>query len=103
MAAMNLVSELPDPFELASEHERARIAQETLDDFTEKDRTFAALYFGRGMAPEDIADEMNISVKTVYSKRHKIQTRLESILATRTGPRRLERRAPSSSLSARAA
>src|SRR5262245_25911109 len=81
--AMELVCDLPDPFELTSEHERAAIAQRTLADFSEKDRTFAALYFGEGMDPQDIATKMNISVKTVYSKKHKIQSRLESVLSTR--------------------
>lgn len=84
--AMDLVCDRPDPFELASEHERAMIAHRTLEDFSEKDRTFAALYFGEGMAPQDIAVRMNISVKTVYSKKHKIQARLESVLASR-GPK----------------
>jgi RNA polymerase sigma-70 factor, ECF subfamily len=78
--AMELVCDLPDPFELTSEHERANIAQKTLEDFSEKDRTFAALYFGEGMDPQDIATKMNISVKTVYSKKHKIQSRLENVL-----------------------
>jgi RNA polymerase sigma-70 factor (ECF subfamily) len=76
-----LVCELPDPFELTAEHERAALAQRTLEDFSEKDRTFAALYFGEGMDPTEIATRMNISVKTVYSKKHKIQSRLESVLA----------------------
>jgi len=31
---------------------------------------------------------MNISVKTVYSKKHKIQSRLESVLTTRNQPAR---------------
>ncbi len=81
--AMELVCEMPDPFELTSEHERATIAHGILEDFSEKDRTFAALYFGEGMDPQDIADKMNISVKTVYSKKHKIQSRLESVLTHR--------------------
>jgi RNA polymerase sigma-70 factor, ECF subfamily len=81
--AMELVCDMPDPFELTSEHERASIAQKTLEDFSEKDRTFAALYFGEGMDPQDIAETMNISVKTVYSKKHKIQSRLESVLTSR--------------------
>ena len=80
--AMDLVCDMPDPFELTCEHERATIAQKTLEDFSEKDRTFAALYFGEGMDPQDIADKMNISIKTVYSKKHKIQSRLESVLLT---------------------
>ncbi|MCA9589529.1 MAG: sigma-70 family RNA polymerase sigma factor [Myxococcales bacterium] len=79
--AMELAAELPDPFELTSEHERQAIAHKTLEDFSEKDRTFAALYFGEGLEPADIAKRMNISVKTVYSKKHKIQSRLESVLA----------------------
>jgi RNA polymerase sigma-70 factor (ECF subfamily) len=85
--ATELVCDMPDPFELTAEHERAVIAQETLEDFSEKDRTFAALYFGEGMDPQDIADRMNISVKTVYSKKHKIQSRLESVLAARAARR----------------
>ena len=83
--ALDLVCDMPDPFELTSEHERHAIAQKTLEDFSEKDRTFAALYFGEGMDPQDIAEKMNISVKTVYSKKHKIQSRLESVLAVRGG------------------
>ena len=80
---LELVCELPDPFELTCEHERAQIAQSTLAEFSDKDRTFAALYFGEGMDPQCIADKMNISVKTVYSKKHKIQSRLESVLSRR--------------------
>jgi len=81
--AMEIVADLPDAFELTSENERASIAQATLAEFSAKDRTFASLYFGEGMEPHDIAAKMNISVKTVYSKKHKIQSRLESVLATR--------------------
>jgi RNA polymerase sigma-70 factor (ECF subfamily) len=80
---MDLVCEMPDPYELAVEHERAQIAEKTLGEFSDKDRTFAALYFGEGLDPLVIADRMNISVKTVYSKKHKIQSRLESVLSRR--------------------
>jgi RNA polymerase sigma-70 factor (ECF subfamily) len=78
--ACDLVCDLPDPFEQTAEHERAQIAAGALEGFSEKDRTFAALYFGEGMEPTEIAERMNISVKTVYSKKHKIQSRLESVL-----------------------
>jgi RNA polymerase sigma-70 factor (ECF subfamily) len=78
--AAELTCELPDPFEQAVESERARVAARMLDGFSAKDRTFAALYFGEGMDPTEIATRMNISVKTVYSKKHKIQSRLESVL-----------------------
>jgi RNA polymerase sigma-70 factor (ECF subfamily) len=78
--AADLMCELPDPYEQAVEHERAAIAARTLDSFSAKDRAFATLYFGEGMEPTEIARTMNISVKTVYSKKHKIQSRLESVL-----------------------
>jgi len=54
-----------------------------LEEFTPKDRKFVKLYFGEGLAPEQIAKRMGISVKTVYSKKHKIQARLEGLLAAR--------------------
>jgi RNA polymerase sigma-70 factor (ECF subfamily) len=79
--AADLVCELPDPFELTAEHQRAQIAARALASFSERDREFASLYFGEGMDPSEIARSLNISVKTVYSKKHKIQSRLESALA----------------------
>lgn len=81
--AADLACELPDPFESALESERAEIATRVLDAFSEKDQTFAALYFAEELDPVEIAARMKISVKTVYSKKHKIQSRLESVL-TRT-------------------
>ncbi len=76
--ATDLACELPDPFEAVSQRQRAGIAARMLEGFSDRDRTFASLYFGEGMDPVAIAEEMNISVKTVYSKKHKIQARLES-------------------------
>jgi RNA polymerase sigma-70 factor (ECF subfamily) len=81
MEAVDLTSELPDPFEAAAQQERAELAARVLEGFSERDRTFAALYFGEGMEPHEIARSMKISVKTVYSKRHKIQCKLESMVA----------------------
>ena len=54
-----------------------------LSEFSDKDRQFVALYFGEGLDPEEVARRMRINVKTVYSKKHKIQSRLESLLAQR--------------------
>lgn len=80
--ACDMCSELPDPYEQTAQRERADIAARVMAGFSERDRTFAALYFGEGMAPEQIASRMNISVKTVYSKKHKIQSRLEAMLGS---------------------
>lgn len=80
-AADALSCDLPSPHEQAERRERAALVAEVLHDFSDKDREFVALYFGEGLPPEQIAERMQISVKTVYSKKHKIQSRLEAMLA----------------------
>jgi RNA polymerase sigma-70 factor (ECF subfamily) len=77
--ASDLAAETPDPFESVAQRQRASIAQKLLESFSARDRAFAALYFGEGLDPNVIARRMNISVKTVYSKKHKIQARLEAM------------------------
>ena len=79
--AEDLSSTLPDPCESALMRERADQVSELLANFTDKDRAFIQLYFGEGLAPESVAERLNISVKTVYSKKHKIQARLQALLA----------------------
>ena len=79
--AEELRSEHPDPCEVTLMRERARLVHELLRDFSAKDRAFIALYFGDGLSPEQVADRLSISVKTVYSKKHKIQRRLEALLS----------------------
>lgn len=71
----------PSPLDQVERRERAALVQSTLRAFSAKDREFVALYFGEGLEPEQIAERMHISVKTVYSKKHKIQTRLEQMLS----------------------
>ncbi len=79
--AEDLSSTVPDPCENALMRERAELVSQLLTSFSDKDRTFIQLYFGDGLDPELIAERLNISVKTVYSKRHKIQARLQALLA----------------------
>lgn len=69
-----------DPYEECERRERAARVAHVLRDFSDKDRQFMELYFGEGLAPEEVAKRMSISVKTVYSKKHKIQSRLEALL-----------------------
>ena len=77
--AFDVVCETPDPYEAVAQRERASLAARMLDGFSARDRAFASLYFAEGMDPVEIAAKMNISVKTVYSKKHKIQARLEAL------------------------
>lgn len=68
----------PTPDEMLERKERLAIAAEMLRDLPEKDRELFTLYFGEGLDPEQIAARMQISVNTVYSKKHKLQSRFEA-------------------------
>jgi RNA polymerase sigma-70 factor (ECF subfamily) len=81
--AEQLTGQSPDPAEQAVRSERAEMVRVLLSDFSERDRAFIELYFGEGLAPEEVARRMRISIKTVYSKKHKITARLEALVDAR--------------------
>jgi RNA polymerase sigma-70 factor (ECF subfamily) len=70
----------PLPEDLCAQQQRTEIVERILDKLTDKDRQFMLLHFGHGLAPEQVALEMGISVKTVYTKKHKLRGRLEAML-----------------------
>lgn len=72
--------EQPDPFAEVDRKQREQVLAEMLREFSAKDRQFVMLYFDQGLDAEEVASRMQISVKTVYSKKHKIRTRLERLL-----------------------
>jgi RNA polymerase sigma-70 factor, ECF subfamily len=73
------------PLDQLLEKERWAHLNDLLTDFTDRDRTFVELYYRRGLEAEEIATEMNISLKTVYSKKHKIRAHLVRCLNQITG------------------
>ena len=73
------------PLDLLIEKERWGHLNDLLSDFTEKDRMFVELYYQKGMEADEIAAEMQISLKTVYSKKHKIRAHLVRCLQSLTG------------------
>lgn len=73
------------PLDLLIEKERWDHLNELLADFSDKDRTFVSLYFGQGLEPEAVAEHMSISLKTVYTKKHKIRAHLRRCLHSRRG------------------
>ena len=79
-AAEAVGTESSDPYEDYLMQERARTVAAMLQELSAKDREFVTLYYGEGLEPEQIAKRMEISVKTVYSKKHKIRSRLETLL-----------------------
>jgi RNA polymerase sigma-70 factor (ECF subfamily) len=79
-SAESLTFEAPTADEICVQREKAALVAELLSSFSDKDREFMTLYFADGLEPEEVAQRMGISVKTVYSKKHKIRSRLEGLL-----------------------
>ena len=73
------------PLDQLIEKERWDHLNDLLADFTDKDRMFVELYYQKGLEAEEIASEMQISLKTVYSKKHKIRAHLVRILQNVAG------------------
>ncbi|MBW2455329.1 MAG: sigma-70 family RNA polymerase sigma factor [Deltaproteobacteria bacterium] len=67
------------PYDQVERKQRRSMVERMMGRLSDKDELFVKLYFNRGMSPEAVASAMRISVKTVYSKKHKIQSRLETI------------------------
>jgi RNA polymerase sigma-70 factor (ECF subfamily) len=78
-------SPAPSPYDIYAVRENVQFVESLLTGFSAKDREFVALYFEEGLEPEQVAEQMGISVKTVYSKKHKIRCRLESLLGAARG------------------
>ncbi|MCA9664494.1 MAG: sigma-70 family RNA polymerase sigma factor [Myxococcales bacterium] len=66
----------PGPLDQLLRKERYDRLNGLAERFSARDRKFMELYYGRGMAPVEVAKHMGISVKTVYSKKNKIRKRL---------------------------
>lgn len=69
----------PSPLDQLLEQERYRRLNHLAMDFSPRDQRFLELYYGHGLQPAEVARAMNISVKTVYSKKNKIRNRLVAL------------------------
>ena len=78
-----LCSDAPDALDVCCMRERARLFAALVDGLSERDREFVQLYFYEGLDPEETAERLGICVGTVYSKKHKIRARIESLLGKR--------------------
>lgn len=68
------------PLDELLEKERWSHLNGLLAEFSDKDRKFLQLYYAQGLDAETVASEMSISLKTVYSKKHKIRAHLRRCL-----------------------
>ena len=83
----------PDPLKaLLAREDVARLAK-VLDSFSQKDREFVQLFYLGDEDPEHVAVRLRISVKTVYTKKHKLKARLLKALRAH-GDRDVRGKAP---------
>jgi RNA polymerase sigma-70 factor (ECF subfamily) len=79
--AEDMPSDALDAFgRLARDETFAAIAHQ-MKRFSARDRAFTKLHLVEGMGASDVAERMRVSVKTVYSKKNKIVTRLSAAMA----------------------
>lgn len=69
----------PSALDTLLDKERRDYLNALVVGFSERDRHFVELYYGEGLLPEEVAVRMHISVKTVYSKKNKLRSRLEAL------------------------
>jgi RNA polymerase sigma-70 factor (ECF subfamily) len=94
--AQERAGEGPSALDSLIEKERWGYLNCLLADFSEKDRRFVELYYGNGLQAEEVAVAMGISVKTVYSKKNKLRTKLLALAEIEReleSPRRLQKAA----------
>ncbi len=72
---------LPDAHRLLAARRRLEVVRAAAQRLSERDRELLALFFHEALEPEDIALRMGVSVKTVYSKSHKIREKLRNALS----------------------
>ncbi len=70
----------PEAADQCERREQAVQVARLMNELSERDREFMTLYFGEGLSAEAVAERMGISIKTVYTKKHKIRGKLESLI-----------------------
>jgi len=70
----------PGPFERVLARQGWGAIRRVMEKLSSKDQRFVTLYFVEGLSPEEVARQMRNSVKTVYSKKHKVRRRLEAMM-----------------------
>lgn len=70
----------PDPFDQCLRDQRIRLARELIENLSERDREFIGRMCSEQFDAEQVAAQMGISVATVYTKKHKLVSRLTRMM-----------------------
>lgn len=79
--ATPLPSLAPTPLEVTLKRERWTLVERALERCSDRDQQFVQMFYVQGLSPEEIAEQLCVSIKTVYSKKHKICRKLEREVA----------------------
>ena len=72
------VSQAPNPEKATTTRQAAGRVMMLCQRLSERDQEFVRLYYQDEMEPSEIASELSIQTKTVYTKNHKIRARLQA-------------------------
>ena len=75
-----LIDPGPSPEAALARREELRQLERALAELGATDRLFAHYYFAEELPPEEIARLMDISLATVYSRKHKLREKLQRLL-----------------------
>lgn len=67
------------PDEELSKKEYGEVFKELINDLNANDMLFLKLYYEKDLPPEEIAEILNLTVSTVYSKKNRIREKLTKI------------------------
>lgn len=79
--AMDIPTNDADPADLLQREQQVRTLESAVEKLSDTERLFVQYYFEEELEPEQIADLMQISVNTVYSRKNKIREKLRRIVA----------------------
>jgi RNA polymerase sigma-70 factor (ECF subfamily) len=69
----------PQPEEELTDVEYGKILKELIKDLNTNDMLFLKLYYEKELPPEEIAEMLNLTVSTVYSKKNRVREKLKKI------------------------
>jgi len=74
------VSNLPSPVEALEEQQQVALLLRALEQLSENERRFVELCYEHQLTHEEIAEKLDLSLNTVYSKKNKIKVKLAKIV-----------------------
>jgi len=82
----NLVINHSSPHTLLERRQQRMMAQRALDQLQETDRVFLMACYDEERPPAQLAEEMGVSVNTIYTRRFRIRAKLVKALASVMAP-----------------